>query len=613
MELHTMKSLQFSLLWLLFTASVVHSCPFQCDCGLNIGTPGYYTVDCSDRNLESIPSNIPVEVTELKLTENQISEIPQGVFSNFTKLRRLEFGSNDLTEIAKGEFALLKSLEFLDLSQSEISDIDAGAFEGLSNLLRLSLARNELEDVDSEIFSPLTSLQNLNLGNNMFSKLDKAMFANLPKLSKLSLQRNKLKAIKAGTFSSLTSLEFLYLENNKLAKIDLGEGFKSLPLKQLFLGKNQLTQFPANLPSTLTWLKLGQNKLKHVPWDGQLENLSQLDKLDLTKNKALLCCPQTAVAILKLRARRSVIVGGECDAGKTKLMEVTPAIVEDLQGCPKSTPPIVITTQPIVKTTQPIVKTTPAIQTTPTTGQAQASSIWMENYKCPMGFLKTEFSGKTGYSVEQAKAKCAKACDSQVKCKYADLYYGSSRQICYLKRASCGNWRASRPPNYHLYFKQAPPIIIVASKPPTKVKIAASPSTRKQAPRTSTKALSSAVPQPTIPAAVTVKVVTIPKTISPTKAPTKVSTKEDNNVDDDGSDDDDDDGDDKEVKGANNAALNNEQRKDTDSGSKKDIDWLLLIVAVVGSILFITVVTVVVYRRCTLYRRHRHQLVAQYN
>merc|ERR1719499_1989441 len=87
-------------------------------------------------------------------------------------------------------------------------------------------------------------------------------------------------------------------------------------------------------------------------------------------------------------------------------------------------------------------------------GFAQAGE-WKSKHKCPKGYLATPFRtrDKTLYI---AKRDCAKACDSNDKCRFADLYWTRYGQTCYLRTDQCGDWQNNTHGSYLLYIKGGP-------------------------------------------------------------------------------------------------------------------------------------------------------------
>ena len=57
-------------------------CPAECACTATI-------VDCHDRSLTEIPTNLPNGIEEIRLNGNRITAIPSKAFHNLHKLRTL--------------------------------------------------------------------------------------------------------------------------------------------------------------------------------------------------------------------------------------------------------------------------------------------------------------------------------------------------------------------------------------------------------------------------------------------------------------------------------------------------------------------------------------------
>jgi len=102
----------------------------------------------------------------------------------------------------------------------------------------------------------------------------------------------------------------------------------------------------------------------------------------------------------------------------------------------KETPP------PTPSPTQPPTNSA----TQPPTGE------WKATHKCPSGLITTAFD-ETGYSKDRAKELCAEACNDNDSCKFADLYFVNSRQVCYTRSDQCGDWQGNTHPSYSLYIK----------------------------------------------------------------------------------------------------------------------------------------------------------------
>ncbi|XP_076315849.1 protein slit-like [Tachypleus tridentatus] len=97
-------------------------------------------------SISSIPDgvNALIELTRLDLSNNQISIIPNDVFSNLTKLSTLILSYNKLQCIQKDSFKGLKSLRVLSLHGNDVSMIPEGAFRDLISITHIALGANPL-------------------------------------------------------------------------------------------------------------------------------------------------------------------------------------------------------------------------------------------------------------------------------------------------------------------------------------------------------------------------------------------------------------------------------------------------------------------------------------
>ncbi|XP_068165903.1 leucine-rich repeat-containing protein 3-like [Antennarius striatus] len=116
------------LLWLLSMVVTASSCPRVCHCA----DRGGVVVQCTSRNLDSVPPNLPKDTIVLLLSSNRIKHVPKDAFADLRRLREL------------------------DLSHNAIDSVDAGAFQGVSDQLRsLDLSNNHLSGLPRDAFAEL--------------------------------------------------------------------------------------------------------------------------------------------------------------------------------------------------------------------------------------------------------------------------------------------------------------------------------------------------------------------------------------------------------------------------------------------------------------------------
>ncbi len=187
--------------------------------------------------LKDVPKDIPKNLRELKLVENQITrlnstsfrhvqnlsliylsrncyywnpcsryyQIEDGSFSVLTRLKHLTMSYNNITQVPKG---LPVSLMTLELASNRISYVGEHDFRGLDNLMSLKIqgncprcqnapypcipCKNDSIVIHPRAFAGLGKLRLLHLAGNSLKKIDPTWFANISKLEELYLSFNFL-------------------------------------------------------------------------------------------------------------------------------------------------------------------------------------------------------------------------------------------------------------------------------------------------------------------------------------------------------------------------------------------------------------------------------------
>ncbi|XP_071509547.1 uncharacterized protein [Diadema antillarum] len=302
-------------------------CPRECWC---LGS----LVDCSKRQLRSVPTALPTWVTMLELQSNRISSIPDGtfdgllhleqldlsynklrrlnstVFSGLTRLQQLKLASNKLTSlpvlgqsarnltqlilhhnritsISPAALRGLTSLHMLDLSYNRIGQFRAGTFPPDNRLHLLYLENNRISSLQERSLDYLRSLEVLKLNRNRIASLPRDLFTHLESLRLLELSRNELTTVDSLVFSGLDSLEELNLERNHLAELMDGAFYGLNSIQQLDLDGNELTSISRRWLfglESLLHLSVAHNRInetKALGWDF----CPQLEYLNLAYNR----------------------------------------------------------------------------------------------------------------------------------------------------------------------------------------------------------------------------------------------------------------------------------------------------------------------------------------
>lgn len=188
------------------------------------------------------PNEIEILSETSSYTINEVNFIPTEIFTMFPNLKSFTMTKHrTLREFATGDFLNAINLTTVDLGRNKLQKIECGVFSPFAELTESIFQRAETQKISNgDILYPLHKLEYLYLPNNEISRIEPNAFSGLKHLKLLSLNSNELTGIRRRTFDGLSAIEFLYLCCNQIETIENGA---------------------LDLPS-LTWLHLGENKLK---------------------------------------------------------------------------------------------------------------------------------------------------------------------------------------------------------------------------------------------------------------------------------------------------------------------------------------------------------------
>ncbi|XP_042155922.1 extracellular matrix protein 2-like [Oncorhynchus tshawytscha] len=267
-----------------------------------------------DRNLlESVPTDLPASLEELRLDNNQLNVMSEGAWAHCPGLLVLSLNNNSLGNgndtLPASVLSPLGSLRTLSLDRNRLASVPLGlplsirelylrgnliqkfpgeAFMGTSELVILDLSANRLTNhgLLRESLVNATHLESLNLEGNQLKKVPRHLPSSL---KTLNLEGNLISSVGKASFLHLPHLEHLGLASNKIARVASG-AFRALPvLHQLDLCHNALSQVPRQLPWGLHSVALTHNKIHSVPrdafcWGGSDLGLSSLVLVQLEHN-----------------------------------------------------------------------------------------------------------------------------------------------------------------------------------------------------------------------------------------------------------------------------------------------------------------------------------------
>ncbi|MCI4380247.1 hypothetical protein PGIGA_G00237590 [Pangasianodon gigas] len=322
-----MKELLFvvSLLAGLALTDSVHvsewtgACQNLCRCGIRpwFSPLSLYmealTVDCDDLGILSLPEKLPsdtqvllarsnnivniekplnyiVNLTEVNLSQNNISSLTDIFLGHLPQLLSLHLEENRITSLHDNCLAHVPNLQELYVNHNLLSLISPGAFQGLNHLLRLHLNSNCLRVIRPEWFRGLSQLEILMIGENPISQIQDMNFQPLSNLRSLVLARMNLSEIPDNALVGLHKLESISFYENKFAKVPQVALRKVQSLKFLDLNKNPIEKINrGDFVDMIHMKELGINSMPDlVSIDSfAVSNLPELTKIEATNNPRL--------------------------------------------------------------------------------------------------------------------------------------------------------------------------------------------------------------------------------------------------------------------------------------------------------------------------------------
>uniref|UniRef100_A0A8B9S595 Slit guidance ligand 1 n=1 Tax=Apteryx owenii TaxID=8824 RepID=A0A8B9S595_APTOW len=277
----------------------------------------------------------------LQLMENQISTVERGAFDDMKELERLRLNRNQLHTLPELLFQHNQALSRLDLSENFIQAIPRKAFRGATDLKNLQLDKNQISCIEDGAFRALRGLEVLTLNNNNITSIPVSSFNHMPKLRTFRLHSNHLfcdchlawlsqwlrQRPTIGLFTQcagpaqLRGLNVAEIQKNEFSCSGQTDTARA-QLCSLSSGScpamctcsngivdcrgKGLTAIPANLPETMTEIRLELNGIKSIP-PGAFSPYKKLRRIDLSNNQISEIAPD---AFQGLRSLNSLVLYG---------------------------------------------------------------------------------------------------------------------------------------------------------------------------------------------------------------------------------------------------------------------------------------------------------------
>ncbi|XP_051897790.1 podocan-like [Pristis pectinata] len=249
---------------------------------------GMEYLDLSSNNLVKIPDGLPPNIVILQLGKNRITSISKSSVNRIRNLEYLLLQNNRITSagIHKAAFAKLKKLHTLHLFNNPLSKVPDSLPRRVNSLM---LLHDGIEQIGANDFVTTYHLTDLNLSyNKLYSaRIHRLAFRKLHQLKRIELSGNRLtllpsglppslevlvvqhgqiNQLSAGVLRNMKALEELRLNHNKLTigKIEPGTWGEVPNLKLLDLGYNELSYVPPDLPESLEYVYLQNNRISTI-------------------------------------------------------------------------------------------------------------------------------------------------------------------------------------------------------------------------------------------------------------------------------------------------------------------------------------------------------------
>lgn len=222
--------------------ALCHCCDFDaCDCEMSCpeGCSCYYDqawstniVDCSASGTfvhKTVPSRIPMDVTELYLDSNEIHSLSSHAFIGRKILKVLHLNNSGIHVINNRTFNGLKSLQVLNLRFNQLTTLYGYEFEKLFELRELYLSHNKISSVANNTFSAMRNLRVLYLDHNFIMEFQVWTLNVNSRLQEIQLSWNSWScecrflrqytdwlSLKQGIVTDADSVQCVYNETNSL-------------------------------------------------------------------------------------------------------------------------------------------------------------------------------------------------------------------------------------------------------------------------------------------------------------------------------------------------------------------------------------------------------------
>ncbi|XP_050667534.1 protein artichoke-like [Leptidea sinapis] len=255
-------------------------------------------------------SGLEQSLTELDLSENNITIFPMAAIVKLNHLQYLRLAWNEISAVQSVENAELFRLEYLDLNSNNfefisedclkfspslttlsfhfnfVTNIHYKAFVLLKNLKSIDLSYNRIKILSSQLFQHNKNLEFIDLSHNHLHHIN-GLLCSMPSLTKILLGHNNILEVPMDSFINSTKINILHLDKNCISNIN-SESFSDLVnLEELRLDFNYISQVPHTtliLNEKLITLRIDNNKIHDINND-TFKSLKYLKEIRIHNNE----------------------------------------------------------------------------------------------------------------------------------------------------------------------------------------------------------------------------------------------------------------------------------------------------------------------------------------
>ncbi|KAG8435003.1 hypothetical protein GDO86_013095 [Hymenochirus boettgeri] len=150
---------------------------------------------CMSSFLRKIPNDIPPDIRKIRIENCHLSELSRGSFVSVNSLQYLWLNFNNITVMDLKSLENVKGLTELRLQGNKLRSVPWTAFQDAPNLKILDLKHNRLDVLPEHALKFLTNLTYLDLSYNQLTVISKDVFTNWPFYQRTHGSENAVLAI----------------------------------------------------------------------------------------------------------------------------------------------------------------------------------------------------------------------------------------------------------------------------------------------------------------------------------------------------------------------------------------------------------------------------------